>query len=633
MSLRLSFSLFLSLVPAFVSAAEWHVDNRNGSDASDGRSVETSFATIQHAVDAAKPGDTILVAPGVYHEHVIFRRGGEADAPILLQAKESGKYETVLTGANPVLRRKEGRWELVEPELGLYRIPLGYRPSRILVEGVDLPAIYLSLEELRALHFPADDYPGHAHGFVWDAQSKMLYVRLRADGKYGPADPNERSIAVSPSAGGGSWGNNPNKNDNFLIAFPFDAPAHAVIEGFTFETPGVAAIYTVGGELVVRDCWFFGCWQGIRGKEDWSTPNVLIERCFYTQYPAFTDIEDTIREHAEKQKGKNKIIHWQRKGGLPAKSRAAGGRAYGYETSFVRQAGKNWTIRENWLWEVFEGFASGSVGGSSNCRIIGNRIERVCDNAVETEDHARDLTFAGNLIIDAFEPISWQPMGGLPLPGPIYIYDNIILQTPTSVALWETSGNTGGIFKIGFTDSNWEKGAPGTPPPAITEASGGFWVAHNTVLVPRGKMFTALNAPGRIYKGFVFVNNAVATTLFGSMQVGGPDEVLFSHNAVAFSEGSPASLSAASGAGGFIANSPAEFKLLLPPSGDFSPAADSPLLQAGLTSRAFPLPDGKRLEIPSEIPLRPAIGSLPFSGRYGPRHTVSQPTQKPRKNP
>ena len=46
----------------------WHVSSKNGSDASDGRTPTTDFKTLQHAVDVAKAGDTIMIAPGAYDQ-------------------------------------------------------------------------------------------------------------------------------------------------------------------------------------------------------------------------------------------------------------------------------------------------------------------------------------------------------------------------------------------------------------------------------------------------------------------------------------------------------------------------------------------------------------------------------------
>ena len=45
-----------------------------------------TYSTIQSAVDAARPGDTVEVRGGVYFEHVVIAKGGELDRPLTVQA-------------------------------------------------------------------------------------------------------------------------------------------------------------------------------------------------------------------------------------------------------------------------------------------------------------------------------------------------------------------------------------------------------------------------------------------------------------------------------------------------------------------------------------------------------------------
>jgi Protein of unknown function (DUF1565) len=47
----------------------WHVSSTS-SDAHDGRSGGTAFKTLAQAVAVAKPGDTILIAPGAYDQNL-----------------------------------------------------------------------------------------------------------------------------------------------------------------------------------------------------------------------------------------------------------------------------------------------------------------------------------------------------------------------------------------------------------------------------------------------------------------------------------------------------------------------------------------------------------------------------------
>jgi parallel beta-helix repeat protein len=66
----------------------YHVDALGGRDWNDGRSRARAFKTIQHAIDMAHDGDTVLVWPGVYVEEITFVRKAitvqsAADAAVL----------------------------------------------------------------------------------------------------------------------------------------------------------------------------------------------------------------------------------------------------------------------------------------------------------------------------------------------------------------------------------------------------------------------------------------------------------------------------------------------------------------------------------------------------------------------
>ena len=71
---------------------EWHV-SETGHDGRDG-SAGQPVRTIQFAVDRARPGDTIVVHPGLYADPVRITRGGTKDRPIVIRAAE--KWKAVL---------------------------------------------------------------------------------------------------------------------------------------------------------------------------------------------------------------------------------------------------------------------------------------------------------------------------------------------------------------------------------------------------------------------------------------------------------------------------------------------------------------------------------------------------------
>lgn len=51
----------------------WYVSSKDGSDANDGRTTATAFKSFSRAADAAKAGDTILIAPGAYDQDLAAR--------------------------------------------------------------------------------------------------------------------------------------------------------------------------------------------------------------------------------------------------------------------------------------------------------------------------------------------------------------------------------------------------------------------------------------------------------------------------------------------------------------------------------------------------------------------------------
>jgi Protein of unknown function (DUF1565) len=48
----------------------WYVNSSSGNDGHDGRSAATAFKSFGHALNAAKAGDTILIAPGAYEQNL-----------------------------------------------------------------------------------------------------------------------------------------------------------------------------------------------------------------------------------------------------------------------------------------------------------------------------------------------------------------------------------------------------------------------------------------------------------------------------------------------------------------------------------------------------------------------------------
>ncbi len=89
----------ISWFAAAVHAAEFHVA-LSGNDSNPG-TKPAPFRTIQHAADAAQPGDVVTVHAGVYRERIDPPRGGTSDARRITYQAAAGE-KVVITGAEPV---------------------------------------------------------------------------------------------------------------------------------------------------------------------------------------------------------------------------------------------------------------------------------------------------------------------------------------------------------------------------------------------------------------------------------------------------------------------------------------------------------------------------------------------------
>ena len=67
----------------------WYVNSTTGYDAHDGRTSATAFKSLARAVDAAKAGDTILIAPGAYDQDLPARLSAARAANIVVSVAGS----------------------------------------------------------------------------------------------------------------------------------------------------------------------------------------------------------------------------------------------------------------------------------------------------------------------------------------------------------------------------------------------------------------------------------------------------------------------------------------------------------------------------------------------------------------
>lgn len=518
--------LFL-LLPLFVShGAILHVDvnapaGGNGSEA-------RPFNTIQAAADKVNPGDTVIIKPGVYFGAVHLKRFGTKDAPVTFKADRIQKNRVIITGADKAIRTKKVKWILHDKATETYAVSTSHpNPPRVLYSGVDLYS-YKSLKLLMTFE-AKPGVPGPRHGYFYDRKTNKLYVRLRADGKYGPSDPNKHIMAVAPTKGQHNDGELENSvYYNFGIKGTPGKSLNVIIDGITFETPSRTAVYVCGNDVTVKNCLFVGCMAGgvcgkflgatdVKERHKTASNNVTVENCEWHIFPIYDDVKELIdlvrsKKYIIKKESDRKFHYWVHK------HPNMGAKVY-YETGVIHDMGKGWVLRNCHIHDAFDGLAR--MGSAENLTIEGCVFERCIDNAIQTEPHGRNIHIRRNRFIDTFQSVSYQPIDGPPWPGAIYVYQNLFYLTGKNIFDF---GYTS-AFKIGIPPGQASRPNVKKHPEMRNfnwkeiSIPGGLHIFNNTIITPGFRLAGDLGAPVQKITNVNFCNNlGVVGTLSNSMR-------------------------------------------------------------------------------------------------------------------
>ena len=156
-------------------ARSWHVSPIGNDTTGDG-SIGNPFGTVAHGLDAALPGDAVVLRGGTYHEGAIAPpRAGETGRPIVLRGYPG--EQAILSGADPRPRVWAPTGE------GVFSTEIDCDGLHLVTANGQRLYAYASFKDVKSL---SEGVPGF---FV---EGTRLYVHLA-----GGADPNAAAMAVS----------------------------------------------------------------------------------------------------------------------------------------------------------------------------------------------------------------------------------------------------------------------------------------------------------------------------------------------------------------------------------------------------------------------------------------------------
>ncbi|MBA3707475.1 MAG: right-handed parallel beta-helix repeat-containing protein [Planctomycetes bacterium] len=224
---------------AVVSGADWFASPSAPAGGS-GRSPDAAFRTVQQAVSAAVPGDTVYLRGGTYREEVTVTKAASAAAPIVI---------TAYPGEQPVIKGSliASGWT---PHQGAIwkRSGWTYKSQQVFVDGASLqqigmPAAYgngVGSDGVTMITAIGSNVASmFAGSFFYDAATSTLYAWLRDGG-----DPNGHVMEASA----------------FRRLLFMGSSTFVTVANVTFRHSSTAA-YMIGGAAVelgtdctMRDC-------------------------------------------------------------------------------------------------------------------------------------------------------------------------------------------------------------------------------------------------------------------------------------------------------------------------------------------------------------------------------------------
>lgn len=441
-----------------------------GSPDRQGRRRRVTPATgLQQALEAAQPGDLIVLAPGVYYESVHLVRSGKPGAPIVICAEDPG----TATISGSAQADFELRFTQVEGDL--YKAPVPWRVRWVMADGRNLCG-YEDLEGLSAFRIIGHDTRkpeyGPPEGFAWEEGT--LYVRL-----IGAQDPNAASVEIHRRYAEAEaelpathyWGKpfRDRQTGGENISVEAD---HVVLSGLRLRLAPEVAVRVKGDFVTIMDCRIEGAFRGIKAGD---SANLTVERCEFSCYP---------------------VYQWVRWGQskYPDRTSSVWNAVYNSNlcATFLEHSGPGALVSGNLVYECFDGIQrhvhdrERPVTPELASEFSHNVIMSCGDECIEFDSTGpQNLRVHHNFFMDALALLALSPVQG----GALMIDHNIAYVSPEYGLMPCT------MFKF---DCPWRTAWIDTPTRDCT-------IVHNTIV--NGRTYLYWTGEDHSYENNVIENN------------------------------------------------------------------------------------------------------------------------------
>ncbi|MBC2603365.1 right-handed parallel beta-helix repeat-containing protein [Puniceicoccus vermicola] len=422
-----------------------------------GEKLIESTPSLQEAINAADPGDTIRVREGVYHESVVISgKNAAPQNPFVLEAAEG---ETViLDGADPDLQRPHSdRWEWSEEDQAwIAEVPWQGRQSRALLTW----ASYDDGRLIASHHDRECFLAGNRGDALWRVEDKV-HLRLQGD-----RNPNDYSINIGTSEG----------------ILQFYNSSGWVVRGLDLKHAGFTGVHLKGPtarDIILENLTIMSSYRGISTEEYGVgfSNRITIRNCRILNFWDFEwPWKDGYRDGASSSSDEEAPM---RGGGIHL--RAHDSEIYGCE------------IAGQWDGIRIQG---------RNVKVYANLLHHIKDDMMELEsNNSRNIQVYENIGYEVFVGFSLVSNRG----GPIYIYRNWV-QTGLFSRMYEDTWRYGYPLKFG---SDWGPGAEN------------IFIYQNTFDSKGRSLFVQRRSNPEKWKNIEWVNNIFSRTQDGALGIEG----------------------------------------------------------------------------------------------------------------